>query len=180
MKILFPLCLLILTALVVSVTGQQPIKLPKAISEMVNRTYPGWRFSEVTSEVNELFEQRFPSERPNLVTGDFDGDGGKDYAILIEHKDFRQPGEAFTHIRESLIFLKRGIGYKRIRLKDGGGPANPIVYINLAKRGTWSREFVTNKKFRYPTDSISISYFEKASGTYIYKKGRFHYVLECD
>jgi hypothetical protein len=179
MKILliFLLCFLLLPIKVASRVESE--QLPEAIKSILNRRFPGWRFSEVSSDVQQFFRERFPDARPNLIKGDFDGNGQMDYAMLIEHSNFDRSGAAFSHVVEKLAFLKRGARYKLYFLDDYA-PSNLELYLNLAKKGEVGRDFKTEKKFRYPNDSISVSYFEKAGGTYIYRKGRFGYVTESD
>ena len=157
----------------------QPARLPEAVNSTLNRKFPGWRFSEVSGGIRQFFGERFPRARPNLIEGDFDGDGRTDYAVLIEHANFNESGRAFTHVVERLAFLKRGAGY-RLYFLEGSAPANPELYLTLARKGEEGHDFRTGRKFRYPNDSISVSYFEKAGGTYVYRGGRFRYVIESD
>jgi hypothetical protein len=157
----------------------QSARLPEAISSTLDRKFPGWRFSEVSGGVRQFFGERFPRARPNLIEGDFDGDGRTDYAVLIEHTNFNRGGKAFTHVVERLAFLRRGAGYRLYAL-ERSAPANPELYLTLARKGGQGRDFRTGRKFRYPHDSIGVSYFEKAGGTYVYRRGRFRYVNESD
>ncbi len=159
--------------------GVQSGRLPEAINSTLNRKFPGWRFSEVSGVVGQFFAERFPRARPNLIGGDFDGDGQTDYAVLIEHANFNKSGKSFTHVVELLAFLRRGARYK-LHILEGSAPANPELYLTLARKGEEGRDFRTGRVFRYPNDSISVSYFEKAGGTYIYRGGRFRYVIESD
>lgn len=154
-------------------------RLPEAINSTLNRKFPGWKFSEVSGGVRQFFGERFPRARPNLIEGDFDGDGRTDYAVLIEHANFNEGGKAFTHVVERLAFLRRETGYRLYAL-ERSAPANPELYLTLARKGEEGRDFRTGRKFRYPNDSICVSYFEKAGGTYIYRRGRFRYVIESD
>lgn len=179
MKILLILLLCFLLTPIKVANGAESEQLPKAIRSILDKRFPGWRFSEVSSDVQQFFRERFPDARPNLIRGDFDGDGRMDYAMLIEHSNFNRRGAAFSNVVEQLAFLKRGVGYKLYFL-DEYAPSNPELYLNLARKGEVGHDFKTERKFRYPNDSISISYFEKAGGTYIYRKGRFQYVIESD
>jgi hypothetical protein len=140
--------------------------------------FPGWQFSEVSSEVQQFFRERFADAHPNTIKGDFDGNGQMDYAVLVEHSNFDRSGKTFSHVVEILAFLKRGARYKLYILEETA-PENPELYLTLAK-GEEGRNFQTQKKFKYPNDSIRVSYFEKAGGTYIYNKGGFRYVVESD
>jgi hypothetical protein len=133
----------------------------------------------VSDGVHQFFRERFPGARPHLIRGDFDGDGRADYAVLIEHSNFDRSGASFSHVVEKLAFLKRGAQYKLFAL-EGPAPANSELYLTLARKGEESRDFHTEKKFKYPNDSITVSYFEKAGGTYIYRNGRFRYVVQSD
>jgi hypothetical protein len=171
------LCLLLLPTAVAS-SGKSE-RLPEAINSILNTKFPGWRFSEVSAEVQLLFRERFPGARPNLIRGDFDGNGQMDYAVLVEHTNFDRGGKAFTHVVERLAFLKKGARYKVYNLGESG-PANRELYLNLAKKGARARDFHTQRYFRYPNDSVSVSVFEKAGGAYIYRNGRFRYVFGSD
>ena len=174
-----PLLLLFLLLLPATAAGQRAAPLPRPIRAALDQEFPGWRFSEVSAGVREFFRESLPGARPNLVTGDFDGDGRADYALLIEHSNFDQPGAGFSHVVERLVFLRRGAGYRMHRLEQDS-PANPDLYLTLARRGRQGFDFKAERKYRYPNDSISVWYFEKAGGTYIYQRGRFRYVTEAD
>jgi len=179
MKSLLPL-LVCLVLLPVSAAGvKNSAMLPRQISLRLNRQFPGWRFSRVSDDVTRFFSERWPDARPNLITGDFDGNRQLDYAILLEHSNFNEPGKAFSHVVEQLVFLKKGATYQ-LHILDQRAPANLELYITLARKGEAGREFNTQRIFRYPHDSISVSYFEKAGGTYIYRRGKFRYVIESD
>ena len=99
--------------------------------------------------------------------------------MLIEHGNFDKTGVSFTHVVQRLAFLRRGSGYK-LFLLERGTPATPELYLRLAEKGAQGYNFHTEKRFRYPNDSIGIDYFGKAGGTYIYRRGRFRYVVESD
>jgi hypothetical protein len=154
-------------------------ELPPDVTLILDTKYPGWRFSQVNDDVRQFFKERFPNAYPNLVKGDFDGNGKTDYAVLIEHTNFDKTGKSFTHVVETLAFLRKGDGY-RLYVLEESKPADLELYLNLARRGEEGSDFQTEKKYRYANDSISVSYFEKAGGTYIYDRGKFRYVLESD
>ncbi|HEX8720304.1 MAG TPA: hypothetical protein VF736_06665 [Pyrinomonadaceae bacterium] len=159
--------------------GTETGQLPRAVRAALDARFPGWRFAEVSGEVRQFFAERFPGARPDLVAGDFDGDGRTDYALLVEHGNFDRRGQGFDRVVERLAFLRRGPGYRLFAL-ERSSPADPDLYLTLARKGEASREFHTGKRFRYPHDSISVSNFGKAGGTYVYRRGRFRYVYESD
>lgn len=172
-------CVLLILLISTHIFFGQNVNLPDEIRGEMDRAYPGWRLSTVDEDIVEFLRERSSGSQPNLISGDFDGDGRLDYAILIEHTNFHEPDKAFTHVLEKLVFLKRRKGYKKLVMEERQ-PADSILYMTLAKKGATGRNFISGKSFTYPTDSIRISYFEKASGTYIYRNGKFRHIIEVD
>jgi len=176
---LLPLLITILILSSLSSIAQSRKSLPSPILNQLDAKFPGWRFAQNSHDVKDFFAKTFPKAIPSLIKGDFDRNGKPDFAILIEHSNFAKAGKELTHVVEVLAFLKRGASYKRISL-NSGSPADNELYLNLAKKGKIGKVFATNKKFAYRHDSISLSFFEKASGTYVWKNGKFVYVYESD
>jgi len=159
--------------------GDTPARLPESVKSVLDRRFPGWRFSEVSGEVQQFLRERHPGALPNLIKGDFDGNGQTDYAVLIEHGNFDRRGKAFGRVVELLAFLRRGSGYKLFTL-ERTSPANPELYLTLAGKGAEGHDFHAGRNFRYPNDSIGFDFFGKAGGTYIYRRGKFRYVYKSD
>ena len=179
MKVLQAIFLCFLLAPAAALGRDKSARLPGAVKSALNKKFPGWRFSEVSGEVQQFLRERHPGARPNLIEGDFDGNRQTDYAVLIEHGNFDRRGKSFSRVVELLAFLRRGSGYKLFNL-ERTSPANPELYLTLARKGAEGFDFHADRKFRYPNDSIGFDYFGKAGGTYIYRRGRFRYVYESD
>ena len=179
MKVMWAIFLCLLLAPATAQGGDEAERLPGAVKFALDSRFPGWRFSEVSGDVQQFLRERHPGARPNLIKGDFDGDRRIDYALLIEHGNFDKRGVSFTHVVERLAFLRRGSGYKLFILEKST-PASPELYLTLAEKGAQGYNFHTDKRFRYPHDSISVGHFGKSGGTYIYRRGRFRYVYESD
>jgi hypothetical protein len=155
---------------------QQPV--PPAIRRTLDQRYPGWRVV-VSGNIRAAVGLGL-GETPGVVTGDFDGNGRADFAILIEYRNVDEPGKAFTHFVEALAFLDTGRGFELFRLRDRQPGPNRDLYLTLQKRGAEGFDFVAGRKFTYLHDSVGEWYFGKAGGTYIYADGRFRYVIESD
>jgi hypothetical protein len=179
MKIALPLLFCFLLLPIKVANGNHSDEIPKAVTAMLAKKFPSWRFAGVSSEVQQFFRERLTGASPNSIKGDFDGNGQMDYAVVVEHSDFDKSGKAFCCMVTVLAFLKSGSGFKLHILEESAGP-NLELYMTLARKGSAGRNFDTQSKFKYPNDSVSVWYFEKAGGTYIYSKGRFRYVLESD
>jgi hypothetical protein len=153
--------------------------LPAPIGAILDQRYPGWRVAEVSREVRAAVGQRV-GPTPGVIRGDFDGNGRSDYAMLIEYRNTDEPGQAFTHFVEALAFLDNAGSFGLVRLRERQAGPNPDVFLTLQKRGAQGFDFDANKKFTYPHDCIGEWYFGKGGGTYIYRDGRFRYVIEAD
>ena len=169
----------IIVAATAVVSGQAPTLLPADVRSALDRMHPGWRVAEVDSEVRRDSHARL-GETPNVITGDFDGSGRADLAILIEYPNVDEPDKAFTHYSEIIAFLNTATGYLPVRLRDRQPAPHPIQFLTLQKRGARGFDFEANRKFIYPHDAIGEWYFEKGGGSYVYENGKFRYILEAD
>lgn len=179
MNLLVSLVVCLVLTFPASAVRQDRQALPGAIRAILDQRYPGWRVADVSREVRAAVGQRL-GLTPGVISGDFDGNGRADYAMLLEYPNTDEPGKAFTHFVEALAFLDNAGSFGLVRLRDRQPGPNSDLFLTLQKRGAQGFDFEANKKFTYPHDSIGEWYFEKAGGTYIYGDGRFRYVLEAD
>jgi hypothetical protein len=68
------------------------VVLPAAVRSMLDSKYPGWQPSHVGADVQAFVRERSPVASANMITGDFDGNGRPDYAILLEYPSGSQVG----------------------------------------------------------------------------------------
>jgi len=153
--------------------------LPASLQSTLDRLHPGWRVAglsvEVRQEVGNLL-----GPTPNVITGDFDGNGRPDIALLVEYLSTDQPEKSFTHYVEALAFLNTDRGFVQFKLRNRSPAPNPDLYLTLQHRGAEGFDFKARKKFIYPHDSIGEWWSGKGGGTYIYGGGRFRRVTESD
>ena len=90
----FVVCLALL--LPAAGVGQDRTAIPEAARAILDQRYPGWRVAGVSSEVRAAIGQRL-GPTPGVISGDFDGNGRADYAIVIEYENRDEPAKAFTH-----------------------------------------------------------------------------------
>jgi hypothetical protein len=153
-------------------------KLPPAIRAALDRRYPGWKFPPVRDEVRKFVKDYFsPAAEPEFTSGDFDGNGERDYAALVEHGTiFDQNGKAVGKKVRLVAFMKRG-GRYRFRLVDpeGGGE-----YVFAFRKGEKDYDYETGKNFTYRNDAIGAGIFEKAGMSYVYERGKFRSIITSD
>jgi len=150
--------------------------LPAAIRSALDAKLPGWAFAEVDDDIRRFLRERVsPKARPEIIRGDFDGNGRPDYALLITHgRILNGSGEAIGMKVYVAAFLRKGRGYKLHLLNEGGD------YLALGKKGTYGYDFHAGRRFKYAHDVIESGDFEKSGWAYIYKGGRFRYVYTAD
>ncbi|MCU1264472.1 MAG: hypothetical protein JWM21_790 [Acidobacteria bacterium] len=152
------------------------VSLPASLKFDLDRKFPGWRYLTVDDEISSFLRENVsPYARPNLISGDFDGNGDRDYAALIEHKNSSgktgSPDESPVSL---VIFLRTVTGFKMHVLDPEGD------YLVSMKRGAWDYDFEAQRYFTYPHDAIFTGIFEKAGSSYIYENGRFRSIVTSD
>lgn len=63
---------------------QATIAVPDAVRLELDAICAGWRLAAVLPEIAEEIATRTPSWPPNLLPGDFNGDGETDVALLVD------------------------------------------------------------------------------------------------
>lgn len=151
-------------------------KLPAAVRVKLDRRFPGWRFAEVREEIRRALKESSPGAHPDLVRGDFDGNGRADYALLIEQENFyNNEGVSIGRKSHLVVLLRRRDGY---RLHHVASPAGE--YLLLWKKGDKAYNYATQKRFILRKDAVEAVIFEKAGTTYVYDMGRFRPIVTGD
>ena len=70
-------------AVLVLVT-QSVIGVPDAVRKELDAICPGWQLASVLPEIADEIKTRTPAWPPNLLPGDFNGDGEVDAAVLVD------------------------------------------------------------------------------------------------
>lgn len=142
-----------------------PDELPTPVRAMLNRRFLGWKFSDVSPEVRQFFKENMRGASPVVISGDFDGNGRRDYAVLVQRR-------ARYYL---VIFLRRTANYKMYVIKDPNGE-----YLCLARKGTRDYNYNEQKEITYANDAILTGIFEKGGSSYVFKNGRFRSFISSD
>jgi hypothetical protein len=127
-------------------SGQDATVIPAAIRTILDQRHTGWRVAGVSPEVRIALGQKL-GLTPNVVSGDFDGNGRVDYAMLVEYPDTDGPDTRFTHFVDAFAFLGNGAGFALIPLRDRRPGPNPDLFLTLQPRGTQGFDFEANARF---------------------------------
>ena len=84
------LALLLCLSTVLTTQQLTPQELPPQAQAALYLKFPDWRYADVSDEVRQaLRKDSARNSRPDLISGDFDGDTQADYAALIYHGTVR-------------------------------------------------------------------------------------------
>lgn len=129
------------------------ISPPAAVRAELDAVCAGWRLAPVIPEIAEEIHTRTPTWPPNLVPGDFNGDGQVDVAVLIECKGSSQ----------LVAFLSKGEGFSKEVLEK------PQPYD--------SRQFLHLIRQEYEHDAIGVEYEAIGGHAWVYTGGRWQSLL---
>lgn len=134
-----------------------------------------WRFAPVTPEVAKWAKDQH--ENPTIASGDFDGNGRTDLALLIQ--DGPAPEPDYSGRLDSLniavcLDLKTSV---KLYLID-----NPYCGdgITRARKGHRYYDYEKQTYGTYSEDGVSAYCFEKAGATYVFEKGAFRQIVDSD
>jgi len=169
MKLAFSLTFLFVSLATIQ-AQEKSVILPHQILATLDSGYRGWTLVDNFGVVQDPTLQLDTSKcHPNLVWGDFDGDGNRDYAVYIQHHQ-----ESGEKKRSILAFLRRGKLYQQHLLMGGGN------YIWLVEKGTVQYDYDTGEYFRQKHDAVVDVTIEKGAVTYIYEGDSFKEVITSD
>ena len=161
---------LIVAALGLVGASQAPVPpLPRAVRRAVDAAYPGWRFATI---IPELRRELAPGQRPEWVSGDFDGDGRRDYAVQIVWAEAPPPQDSS---QLTVALLRRPRGYARHVVHATG--IHDGIWLARGRRGSRNCDFEADTEFVYRTDAIEIGYGQEAGETCLFLRSAFRCLI---
>jgi len=150
-------------------------KLPHAIKVLLDKSFAGWQFPEVSDDDCQSVKTWGGKEAyAQLIQGDFDGDGRLDYAVLIEYGSIRDRGVVIAARTYIVVFLHDQNKYKmKIVAREGGG------CLQLMRKGDSDYDYEAQREFTYQQDTI-MSGFGMGGMSYLYENGKFRAIITSD
>lgn len=161
-RLLFLSCLVCFGALIV----EAQIKLPEDCQRILETRFRSWKTAAVAPGIIEYYERERAFEHPNLIKGDWNGDGKTDYAVRLENKTDSEK-------KLAVVLMKSRSDYDTYFF-DGQD------CLMSVRKGEKDYDFDAQKSFRYKTDAIITCYWEKSGTSYIWEKGKFRPRLTSD
>jgi hypothetical protein len=132
---------------------QAQIAPPDAVRKDLDAICAGWQVAPVIPEIAEEIKTRTPTWPPNLLPGDFNGDGQIDVAVLIECKGTSQ----------LIAFLSTGSGFSKAVLEK------PQPYD--------AREFLHLIRKEYEHDAIGVEFEAIGGHAWVFRNNRWESIL---
>lgn len=158
-------------------TQSTKLELPPQARGALYLKFPDWRYVDVPDEIREVLKKDDgTNSRPDLISGDFDGDGQVDYAAFVSHGTISVEKGELVYPQDCLaVFMAQGQGYQLHIIEDVNAG-----YIQLIHKGDGGYDYETQKEFTYPHDAIDAVIFEKGATSYVYENGGFRAIITGD
>jgi len=149
--------------------------LMAACNAQISAKFPQWRLAPVSRDVEEFAKNQKVS--PTRVSGDFDGDGRADIALLVFSGPVPVPDYPdrlnALHIA---VCMNTRVGVRLFVIDKpycGDG-------IAVSRRGDRYYDFEKEAEGTYKVDGVHAYCFEKAGATYQFENGSFRKIVDSD
>lgn len=131
---------------------QTLIAPPPGVRAELDAMCKGWQLAPVIPEIAEEIRTRTPTWPPNLLPGDFNGDGRIDAAVLIECSGSAQ----------LVVFVSSGSGFSK-HVLEKPQPYDPRQFLHLIRK-------------EYEHDAIGVEYEAIGGHAWVFRDGRWQSV----
>ena len=125
---------------------------PDAVRTDLDSTCKGWQLAPVLPEITQEIRTRTPAWPPNLLLGDFNGDGQVDVAVLIECDGSSQ----------LIAFLSTGSRFSK-HVLEPPQPYDPREFLHLIRK-------------EYEHDAIGVEYEAIGGHAWVFRDKRWQSV----
>jgi hypothetical protein len=137
---------------ILALAMQSMIAVPDAVRKELDTICAGWQLASVLPEIAEEIKTRTPTWPPNLLPGDFNGDGEVDVAVLLECKGSVQLA----------AFLSIGPGFST-EILETPEPPDPRQFLHLIRK-------------EYEHDAIGVEYEAVGGHAWVFRDRKWRSV----
>jgi hypothetical protein len=149
--------------------------LPVECRKILDKNFRGWKFKKISVDIKKYL-QKYDSKKAdgNFISGDWNGDGKKDFAVLITHGSETLNDGMKLPRDVSVAFVRDDKSYKYFVLDTSGD------YISLDKKGTTAYDHETQSGIKFVNDAVFVGIWEKSGRSYVWQKNKFIYFITSD
>ena len=136
-------------AVLLFLAAQTLIAVPDPVRKELDSVCSGWQLAPVMPEIAEEIRTRTPTWPPNLLPGDFNGDGQTDVAVLIECSGSVQLA----------AFLSKESGFS-MHVLEKPQPYDPRQFLHLIRK-------------EYEHDAVGVEYEAIGGHAWVFRDGRW-------
>ena len=126
---------------------------PAEVSKQLDAICTGWQLAPVIPEIASEISTRTPAWPPNLLPGDFNGDGRVDVAVLMECKGSSQ----------LLAFISNGEGFSK-EILEKPQPYDARQFLHLIRK-------------EYEHDAIGVEFEAIGGHAWVFRDNRWQSVV---
>lgn len=166
--------------------------VPSEIRQYVTRQYPDYYLlqrGDLDQEMVVYLSRRQITKHPEWTTGDFDGNGSLDYALLLTEK-----GQPICRVTVMVVLRQRGGSLQGLVLERAKLPGaatsvgRPSVGICLSSLRQGTEIVETSavpggkepKRVRLRADGVQLSFFERSAKVFYFEDGEFKSLWTAD
>ena len=154
--------------------AQNSATLTPAFRRALDQEQPGWRVAPVTERIRGRHTAHASNPEPNVLVGDFDGNGHEDRAVLVVF-----PGKSHGQQDQLIVLLQMEDRIRAVRV-DEPTDADPNRFLSGRARGAKLYDLNTNREFVCRNEAISVDYDCCGCATHVFDNGRFESYWTCD
>jgi hypothetical protein len=139
--------------------------VPQSCRAALDSALPDWKFATIPQDVIEWYRAK-GRPLPVAASGDYDADGTKDWAVLVEQERTTKIAVCLTTAARTQLSV-----IADPYCRDG-------VETSPARSDHYNHE--TDKTETLARDGISVWCWEKAGATYVYERGVFRRIVDSD
>ena len=133
------------------------------------------KFKDLDRDLQNHFKEKYPDSHPCFLSGDFNGDGIADYAILLRCEVFQKMNEKFI----VLLGTKKG-SFQWINIYQWDDVLSlKNIYLCIILPGK-IKELDSSKIKILKLPGIEVNLFESASQVFYWDKDKFNFIQTSD
>jgi hypothetical protein len=158
-----------------SVLFAQSRILPVECRKILDRNFRGWKFKKIPADIQKFLRENYSKNADGkIISGDWNSDGKKDFAVLINHGSETLNDGTKLPRNIAVAFMRAGKSYKYFVLDTFGD------YLAFEKKGSKDYDYESQSGFKYANDAIAVGLWEKSSRSYVWRKNKFIYFITSD